>query len=135
MTCSGSDRTREASEPRAVILNAVKDLWEAFGCQTTIASGNPRRITEVPENCLLLDCILLLGLHVTRHGRAFSAIGVTKGNLTGELLCNGCNVECALVLVQGRFRITASLQDQAESRFEVIWWKRRHDEMPFFSYC
>ena len=44
--------------------------------------GNPNRITEAPENCLLLDCILLLVLHVTRHGRAFSAIGVTKGNQT-----------------------------------------------------
>jgi hypothetical protein len=46
------------------------------------ASGNPKRITKALENCLLLDCILLLTLHVTRHGRAFSAIGVTKGNLT-----------------------------------------------------
>jgi len=31
--CSGSDRACEASEPRAVILNEVKDLAAAFECQ------------------------------------------------------------------------------------------------------
>ena len=42
----------------------------------------PQRITEAPENCLLLDCILLMTQRVTRYGRAFPAIEVTKGNLT-----------------------------------------------------
>ena len=45
------------------------------------AGGNHDRITEALD-CLLLDCILLMDLHETSHGRAFSAIWVTKGNLT-----------------------------------------------------
>ena len=59
------------------------DLREASrvsGCE--VSAGHPDQITEAPENCLLLDCILLLALPVTRQGRAFSVIGVTKGNLT-----------------------------------------------------
>jgi len=54
---SGSDRACEASEPRAVILNEVKDLAAAFKCQRQSRwQGGVVILNEVKDLAAAVEC-------------------------------------------------------------------------------